>query len=82
MLRVITRAVSGRAVSGRFKFSERKVGVRDLEFLEADDIGIGAAEPVEKPGQPSADRIDVPGGEFHPGRVGDTGPGVNRYIAP
>ena len=68
------------SISGGLQFGHRKVGIGNLELLEADDIGIGSAQPVEESGQPGANRIDVPGGEFHTGRVDGSGPGVNRYI--
>ena len=47
----------------------RKLRVGAFEFLQADDVGLRALEPVQQVGQAAVDVVDVEGRDLHPGRV-------------
>jgi hypothetical protein len=53
------------AVTQAHELVGRKVVVDDLRFLHAQDIGLGTLDPVEDGVEPRANRVDVPGGDFH-----------------
>lgn len=56
-----------RVVSGVLDFGRGELGILDFGFLEAEDVGLMAREPIEEDGEAPADGVDVPGGEFHEG---------------
>jgi hypothetical protein len=43
----------------------RKVGVRSLQFLKADNVGFRFAKPVKQIRQAAVDVVDVETGDFH-----------------
>ncbi|PAV72981.1 hypothetical protein WR25_16638 [Diploscapter pachys] len=54
-------------VAERAEGIEGEVGVDDLGFLEAQDVGFHLAQELFDDGDPETDRIDVPGDDLHAG---------------
>ena len=59
-------AVAGDPVSQGLDLGGRERVVGDLGLLQADRVRPGGLQPVQQPGQPGGDRVDVPGGDPHP----------------
>ena len=58
-------AVGDRLVSGGGELGGGKVLVLELELLDADDVGLTRAQPVQHEVQPRPQAVDVPGGDAH-----------------
>ncbi len=58
-------AREGDLVAGCLDLCLREIVVFQLQFLQAQHIGLGGGQPVEQVGQADLQRIDVPAGYFH-----------------
>ena len=58
-------AREGDLVAGCLDLCLREIVVFQLQFLQAQYIGLGGGQPVEQVGQADLQRIDVPAGYFH-----------------
>src|SRR5215211_3664174 len=54
-----------RVVAGIANGFERKLSVGRFQLLQADDIGLGLAQPVQQIGEPLPDIVDVEAGDLH-----------------
>src|SRR5439155_14815734 len=52
-------------VAGGAEVEERELALVELELLHAHHVGAAVGEPGQHALLPRADRVDVPGGEFH-----------------
>ncbi len=52
-------AMPERAVARVLERARGTFFVRRLDFLQADDVGAGLAEPLEQPRKPAVDAVDV-----------------------
>src|SRR4051812_40187882 len=57
-------SVYGAVIAQRLERLAREAFVHRLDFLQADDIGLGLFQPGQRRLQPRLDGIDVPGGDF------------------
>jgi hypothetical protein len=55
----------GRGITGACERFVREVALRGLQFLQADDVGRGLAQPGEQVRQAFVDVVDVEGRDFH-----------------
>ncbi len=62
-------------IAERAERIEGEVVVDDLGFLEAQDVGRGFLQKLLDDGDPEADRVDVPGDDFHACDVAPRGGG-------
>jgi hypothetical protein len=53
------------AIASRFDRLARKVGLGDLQFLQADDVGFSGGEPAEKMVETAVHAVDVEGRDPH-----------------
>ena len=54
-----------RAVAGLADRRFGKLLLRRLEFLQADDVGLGLGEPAQQHGKAAVDAVDVEGRDPH-----------------
>ena len=52
-------------VAGTFDFRDGKLGILELEFLQADHVRLIGGEPIQQVRQADVQRIDIPGSQLH-----------------
>ena len=54
-----------RLIARRFERRDRELGVFNLGFLQANNVGLVGGKPIDQPSEPHVQRIHVPACELH-----------------